>query len=107
MTDMPEEKTIKHTDLEPNSVAQFYLEDDTVIAIYNLEGEYYATSDICTHGEAYLSEGDVRGAEIVCPYHEGTFDIRTGEPVDPPCVIPLEKYQTRLGEDGYIYISRV
>ena len=104
---MPEEKTIKHTDLGLNSVAQFYLEDDTVIAIYNLEGEYYATSDICTHGEAYLSEGDVRGDEIVCPYHEGTFDIRTGEPVDPPCVIPLEKYQTRLGEDGYIYINRV
>ena len=103
-TEMAEEKTIKHTELETNSVRQFYLEDDTVVAIYNLEGEYFATSDVCTHGQAYLSEGDIRGDEIICPFHEGSFDIRTGEPVDPPCVIPLERYETRLGEDGYIYI---
>ncbi|MCY4155096.1 MAG: non-heme iron oxygenase ferredoxin subunit [Gammaproteobacteria bacterium] len=102
---MPEEKTLKHSELEPNSVKQFYLEDDTAIAIYNLGGEYFATSDVCTHGQAYLSEGELRGDEIVCPFHAGTFDVRTGEPVDPPCVVPLEKYETRLGEDGYIYVS--
>ena len=102
---MAEEKTIKHTDLETNSVRQFYLEDDTVVAIYNLEGEYFATSDICTHGQACLSEGEVRGDEIVCPLHEGSFDIRTGEPADPPCVVPLERYEARLGDDGYIYIT--
>ena len=104
-TEMAEEKTIKHTELESNSVRQFYLEDDTVVAIYNLEGEYFATSDVCTHGQAYLSEGDIRGDEIICPFHEGSFDIRTGEPVDPPCVIPLERYETWVGDDGYIYIT--
>ena len=102
---MAEVKTIKHAELETNSVGQFYLEDDTAVAIYNLEGEYFATSDVCTHGQAFLSDGDIRGNEIICPYHEGTFDIKTGEPVDPPCVIPLDRYETRLGEDGYIYIT--
>ena len=102
---MTEAKTIRHTELETNSVRQFYLEDDTVVAIYNLEGEYFATSDVCTHGQACLSEGDIRGDEIICPFHEGSFDIRTGEPIAPPCVIPLERYDTRLGEDGYIYIT--
>lgn len=102
---MTEERTIRHTELAPNSVRQFYLEDDTVVAIFNLEGEYFATSDTCTHGQACLSEGNVRGDEIICPLHEGSFDIRTGEPVAPPCVIPLERYDTRLGEDGYIYIT--
>ncbi len=104
-TEMVEEKTIRHSELETNSVRQFYLEDDTAVAIYNLEGEYFATSDVCTHGQAFLSDGDIRGDEIVCPFHEGSFDIRTGEPADPPCVIPLERYETRLGEDGYIYIT--
>ena len=104
-TDMPEVKTIRHDLLETNSVTQHYLEDDTVVAIYNLEGEYFATSDVCTHGQAFLSEGDIRGDEIVCPFHEGSFEIRTGEPVDPPCVIPLDRFETRLGEDGYIYIT--
>lgn len=104
-TEMAEEKTIKHAELETNSVRQFYLEDDTAVAIYNLEGEYFATSDVCTHGQAFLSDGEIRGDEIVCPFHEGSFDIRTGEPADPPCVIPLERYETRLGEDGYIYIT--
>ena len=102
---MAEEKTIKHTELETNSVTQFYLEDDTAVAIYNLDGKYFATSDICTHGQAYLSEGEIRGNEIVCPFHEGSFDIRSGEPVDLPCVIPLERYDARVGDDGYIYIT--
>ena len=102
---MTEVKTIKHNELVTNSVTQFYLEDDTVVAIYNLEGNYFATSDLCTHGQAYLSDGEIRGDEIVCPYHEGSFNIATGEPVAPPCVIPLDRYETRLGEDGYIYIT--
>ncbi len=102
---MPEVKTIKHDALETNSVTQHYLEDDTAVAIYNLEGKYFATSDVCTHGQAFLSDGEIRGDEVVCPYHEGSFEIRTGEPVDPPCVIPLDRYETRLGEDGYIYIT--
>lgn len=102
---MPEVKTIKHDELDTNSVMQHYLEDDTAVAIYNLEGEYFATSDVCTHGQAFLSDGEIRGDEVVCPYHEGTFDIRTGEPVAPPCVIPLERFETRVGEDGYIYIT--
>ena len=102
---MIEEKTIKYSELDTNSVRQFYLKDDTAVAIYNLGGKYFATSDVCTHGQAFLSDGDIRGDEIVCPYHEGTFDISTGEPVEPPCVIPLDSYQTRLGEDGYLYIA--
>ena len=98
-------KTINHAELEANSVKQFYLPDETALAIYNLDGEYFATDDVCTHGQAFLSEGEIRGNEIVCPYHEGTFDIKTGEPVEPPCVVPINKYEACLEEDGYIYIT--
>ena len=98
-------KTINHAELEANSVKQFYLPDETALAIYNLDGEYFVTDDVCTHGQAFLSEGEIRGNEIVCPYHEGTFDIKTGEPVEPPCVAPINKYEASLEEDGYIYIT--
>ncbi len=98
-------KTINHAELEANSVKQFYLPDETALAIYNLDGEYFATDDVCTHGQAFLSEGEIRGNEIVCPYHEGAFDIKTGEPVEPPCVVPINKYEASLEEDGYIYIT--
>ena len=102
---MAEIKTIKCEELDNNCVKQFYLEDDTAVAIYKLDGEYFATSDVCTHGQAFLSDGEIRGNEIVCPYHEGTFDIKTGEPVDPPCVVPLCRYDVEVKQDGYIWIS--
>jgi len=51
-----------------------------------------------------LFDGDIGGDVIICQCHVGSVDIRTGEPIDPPCVIPLERYETRVGEDGYIYI---
>lgn len=98
-------KTIPQAELAPNSVAQFYLADETAVAIYNLEGDYFATDDVCTHGQAFLSEGEIREGQIVCPYHEGSFDIKTGEPVDPPCVVPLRKYAAQAGADGYIYLE--
>ena len=56
----------------------------TRVALYNLEGEIYATSPSCTHVEADLSEGFIEDDEIVCPLHFATFNIRTGEAGGPP-----------------------
>ena len=43
-----------------------------------------------------MSEGDIDGDEIYCPFHMGAFDIRTGEATVPPCVTPLKTYQTEV-----------
>ena len=66
------------------------------IAVYNLAGDFFATDDTCTHGNASLSEGDIDGDEIYCPFHMGAFDIRTGEATVPPCLTPLKTYQTEV-----------
>ena len=62
------------------------------IALYNLGGEFYATDDTCSHGNASLAEGDIEGDEIICPFHEGSFHIPTGTPAAPPCLEPVRSY---------------
>ena len=49
------------------------------IALYSVEGEIYATDNICTHGHARLCDGFLEGHEIECPLHQGRFDVRTGQ----------------------------
>ena len=75
------------------------------LAVYNLEGQFYATEDICSHGNASLSGGFIEGGTIICPLHFGSFDIRTGEAVDAPCSREIETYPVTLqGND--ILVSR-
>lgn len=72
------------------------------IAVYNLDGAFYATDDTCTHGQAWLSQGFIDGDIIECPLHGGCFEIKTGQPVEPPCTEPIRSYNLVV-EDGAIY----
>jgi naphthalene 1,2-dioxygenase ferredoxin component len=69
------------------------------IALYEMEGEIYATDDICTHAYAKLSDGWMERGEIECPLHAGRFDIKTGKATAPPCVDDLKTYQVRVEGD--------
>jgi nitrite reductase/ring-hydroxylating ferredoxin subunit len=62
------------------------------LALYNIDGDYYATDDICTHRKARLSDGYLDGRVVQCPLHFGKFDVITGQPLNPPCKIPVETY---------------
>jgi nitrite reductase/ring-hydroxylating ferredoxin subunit len=71
-------------------------------AVYRLDGEFYATDDLCTHAMVSLSYGDVADGQIFCPMHGGAFDIRTGKPTELPCRLPLKTYAVVIdGEDLY------
>lgn len=74
-------------------------------ALYRLEDGYYATDDLCTHGDGSLAEGDVDGDEIVCPFHLGRFDIRTGEATMAPCVQALRCHAVTVSADGRVYLE--
>ena len=70
------------------------------IAIYNLEGEFYATDDICTHAYASLADGYIEDTSVECPLHGGCFDIKTGKALTPPCTEDLKVYEVKIdGED--------
>ena len=91
------------SELEVNEIRQVELDAREPIAIYNLDGEYFATDDTCTHGNASMAEGDIDGSEVYCPFHMGAFDIRTGEATVAPCSVPLKTYEVVI-EDGCLFI---
>jgi len=67
-----------------------------MIAVYNCDGDFYATDDVCTHRRARLSDGFLEGRTVQCPLHFGKFDVATGEPQNPPCTQPLTTYPVIL-----------
>ena len=74
------------------------------IVLYRVEGEVYATSDICTHAQARLCEGFLEGHEIECPLHQGRFDIRNGKAMCAPLTDDLKVYPVKI-EDGRVFIA--
>jgi len=74
------------------------------LAVYNLDGEFFTTDDHCTHGPGSLSEGFIDGDLVECNFHQGVFNIRTGEVVQPPCMVAVKTYKTVV-EDGRVYIE--
>ncbi|POF34503.1 non-heme iron oxygenase ferredoxin subunit [Roseibium marinum] len=66
---------------------------DLELAVYRVEGQFYVTNDLCTHGPGSLSEGELDGHVIECDFHQGRFDIRDGTVVAPPCIVNLKTYK--------------
>jgi len=95
----------KTSDLNPGEVMYVEVGNDPV-ALINLEGEYFALSDICTHEEASLSDGEIYGDEIECPLHGGAFEIRTGLPANFPVVVPVETYEIKVEGDDVFAAKR-
>ena len=69
------------------------------IALYSVDGEVFATDNICTHGHARLCDGFLEGHEIECPLHQGRFDVRTGAATCAPAEVALATYPARLADD--------
>ena len=81
------------------------MSDGTNLAIYNVNGTIYATADLCTHGEASLSEeGILTGKIVECPWHFGTFDVTDGKPTGMPCTVALKTFAVKVIEDS-VYVE--
>ena len=63
------------------------------------EGDLHAISDICSHGQVSLSDGEVDGRTIECWLHGSTFDLRTGAPLSLPAIRPVPVYPLTLDGD--------
>lgn len=74
------------------------------LAIYQVDGQIYVTSDRCTHGAASLSEeGELDGYQVECAWHNGRFDVRNGQALTMPCRAPLPYFEVKVeGDDIYI-----
>ena len=76
------------------------------IAIFNVDGSYYAIKDVCTHDDGPLADGELIGCEIECPRHFARFDLRDGSVTAPPAVIPVPVYPVRVtGDDIQVEVD--
>jgi 3-phenylpropionate/trans-cinnamate dioxygenase ferredoxin subunit len=78
--------------------------DGRPIALFNVDGTYYAIDDVCTHDGGPLAEGELRGAEIQCPRHGARFDVRTGKALCLPAFEPVTTHRVELRGDA-IYVA--
>jgi nitrite reductase/ring-hydroxylating ferredoxin subunit len=74
------------------------------LAVFNVSGQFFVTDDLCTHGPGSLSEGYLEDDVIECNFHNGQFNVRTGEVVSPPCMVPIKIYPVMV-VDGKVTIE--
>ena len=72
---------------------------DEQIALYRLDGEVYATHNVCTHQFALLSDGYMEDGCIECPLHQGKFDIKTGAAMCAPVTQAIRVYPVKVEGD--------
>ncbi len=89
-------------ELPPGSFRVVDVDEETEVAVFNVEGKYYAIEDLCTHEEEKLTDGPLEGCEIVCPRHGARFDVRTGQALTPPAFEPTATFPVKV-EDGIIW----
>jgi nitrite reductase/ring-hydroxylating ferredoxin subunit len=80
------------SELEPGQIKLVQLEGKRV-AVYNLDGEFYATQDECTHVDGPLSQGELKGDQVICPWHASCFNVKDGSVECGPAEEPLKTYR--------------
>ena len=78
--------------------------DDEYIIIINIDGNYLAIADLCSHDNGPLDDGEVEGHCIICPRHGARFDLKTGDAVTLPAVHGIPSFPVRI-KDGNIEIG--
>jgi chlorite dismutase/nitrite reductase/ring-hydroxylating ferredoxin subunit len=92
-------------ELAPGQRRVVYLRGQQV-ALFNVEGAYYAISNRCSHARGPLAEGTVTPAEcsVTCPWHYAKFDLKSGRVVDGVASAPVESYPVEV-RDGKVFVG--
>lgn len=78
--------------------------DGIEVVIVNLDGEFYAIEDVCTHDGGPLGEGELDGCQLICPRHGARFDVRTGQALTLPAFEPAPTYEVKI-QDGDVLVE--
>lgn len=89
----------------PNGSMRTFMVNGRAVAIANVDGDFFAVDDACTHERCSLgTDGALDGNIIICGCHGGMFDVTTGAVVAPPPPSPVKSYETAV-ENGSLYIK--
>ncbi len=94
---------LKADDVQEGSIATVDIGGRHIL-ISKIAGEAYALSGTCTHEEADLGLGVVLEDRVICPLHLSQFDLKTGEVMNPPATVPLERFNVKI-HDGTIFVE--
>ena len=94
----------KAADVAPGDAVRIVGGCGTAVAVFNVDGQFYATDDRCSHGDASLSDGFLEGCVVECPFHAGTFDVCTGKALGYPATESLRTHPIRI-EDGNVFVA--
>ena len=89
-------------DLQPGSHKVVDV-DDAMVAVFNLDGEFYAIEDVCTHDGSEIASGCIVDGNIECPRHSARFCIKTGAVTAPPAYEPIDVFPVQI-TDGVIQV---
>ena len=78
--------------------------DDRLVALFHVDGQFYAIDDVCTHDGGPLAEGQLEGYTIACPRHGAKFDIRTGQALTMPATEPTAAHEVKV-DGGEVYVK--
>ena len=78
--------------------------DNVSIMVLRVDGEFYAMKDECTHDGSPLSDGELEGCEMICPWHGARFDVRNGHVLAPPAYEDVPVYPVRV-IDGMVQVT--
>ena len=77
---------------------------DGFVAVFNVDGEFFAIDDVCTHDGGGLAGGGIEDHQVICPRHGARFCLRTGKALTPPAYEPVRRYATRV-VDGVVEVE--
>ena len=96
-------KVASTTELNPGQMKAVEVNEEDVLIAHTEDGDFLATTDVCSHEFVLLHGGWLEGAEVECPEHGSKFDMRTGEVLNPPATQPIALYELKVeGEDIFV-----
>jgi 3-phenylpropionate/trans-cinnamate dioxygenase ferredoxin component len=96
------EPVAKKSEIKPGTTLKVMVGDAPVL-LCNVDDQIYAIEDVCTHDGGELDQGELEGDRIMCPRHGSYFDVRTGDALTLPAVLPVATYSVRVeGDDIYV-----
>jgi 3-phenylpropionate/trans-cinnamate dioxygenase ferredoxin subunit len=96
--------TVASPDQIPAGEVRVFEVGDERLAVCNVDGEFYAIADECTHDHGPLDQGHLEGRQIECPRHGARFDVPSGRALTLPAVRPIRTYATRV-TDGSVEVD--
>ena len=99
---MAKHRVAKVSEIGPGTTKRVVVAGSELL-LCNVDGKLYAIEDVCTHDGGPLDQGQLEGETVVCPRHGATFDVRTGDALTLPAVVPLMTYPVSIeGDDVFV-----